>query len=84
MTISTALMACIFAGGREGSCFNPAIALGQILCVLLQAKSEDTYNAYWWCYIFAPFVGGGLAGLVSLAHRKVIAKGGNVDLQPID
>jgi len=87
MTVSAALQACIFAGSREGSCFNPAIALGQILVVLTQSQDEKDFNAYWWCYIFAPFVGGGLAGLVSLVHRKVIAKGGNMDQfkgQPIE
>ena len=75
MTVAFALMACVFVGTRGGPCYNPAVALGFILTVQTQTENPDTYNAYWWCYIFAPFVGGLVAGLVSLMHRSVVSNG---------
>ena len=72
LTAAVALMACNSVGSKGGSCFNPAIAFGNILIVAVQSPNESTYNAYWWVYIFAPIAGGALAGFANKVHSQIL------------
>lgn len=62
-------MICI-AAPRTGASFNPAVTMGlRALCVS-QTDKDESCTKYTWVYLLADFLGGALAGIVTLCHRK--------------
>lgn len=75
VTVAVTLTAVLsIAGPRTGGSINPAVSLSQHI---LQHRDNvelkhDIDDPFWGVYILGPYVGGILAGLLSLLHRYAI------------
>jgi len=61
-------MICI-AAPYTGASFNPAVTMGLRALCISQTDKGDQCTKYTWVYILADFLGGALAGIVTLCHR---------------
>jgi glycerol uptake facilitator-like aquaporin len=76
LSIALALYAMIHVSVRGGACMNPAVGLvGTIYSVTQSAEHHsDELSSYWWAYVFGPWVGGALAGIIANVHIQSVEK----------
>ena len=71
------------AGGRLGACYNPAVAVTlTVNSVLYLDNTENYLSHYFKTYFFGPLLGGILAGVFHIIHKRfVLLKGCEEDDQ---
>ena len=75
LSIALALYAMIHIAVRGGACMNPAVGLvGTVYSVSQLENVANEHYAYWWAYVFGPWVGGAVAGIVANVHIQSIEK----------
>lgn len=75
LSIALALYAMIHVAVRGGACMNPAVGLvGTVYSVSQLENVSNEHYAYWWAYVFGPWIGGAVAGVIANAHIQSIEK----------
>ena len=72
MAVVGTLYGMIQVGMKAGPCFNPAVAIAfMILEEGWTSNPNKIYTHYVFAYTVGPAVGGILAGIFSILHRKI-------------
>jgi len=75
LSIALALYAMIHVSIRGGACMNPAVGLVGNIYAASQLNGHDGdhgHAAYWWAYVFGPWVGGAIAGVAANVHIQCV------------
>ena len=73
LAVGLALMAMVNLSGLQGgACYNPAVALGQIVFGVSQTTGQDRKSIahYAWVFLLAPLFSGVAAGIVQRLHDR--------------
>lgn len=82
LSIALALYAMIHVSTRGGACMNPAVGFVGTIYSTTQIDSHSfaQLTKYWWAYVFGPWIGGAVAGIVANVHIQSIEKLSRKDL----
>lgn len=71
LAVVATLYGLIFVALHNGPCMNPAVAVSfTLLEVSATPNRNNVYSHYLYAYTLAPALGGILAGLFAICHRK--------------
>ena len=80
MAVIATLYGMIFVAMKNGPCMNPAVAVAfTILEVFATTNPNGVYTHYLYAYTAGPALGGIIAGLFALFHKKLHDNSGTRD-----